>query len=64
MPSPSFTFPWSQVGRWFGRKLRTSLVNLPNDVFLEEIFTRLDICDIIALRGVRYHTMFLDLLVK
>jgi hypothetical protein len=51
MLSPTFTFPWSQVGRWFGRP-RVSLVDLPNDVFLEEIFTRIDVQDIIALRCV------------
>jgi hypothetical protein len=41
--------------RWFGEFgcRHASLVDLPNDVFLEEIFTRLDIQDIIAVRGVR-----------
>ena len=53
MSYPAFTFPWSPVGPWFVNRRRRNLVNLPNDVFLEEIFTRLDVWSVISVRRVR-----------
>ena len=44
-----FTFPRLQLRLWC---VSRSLTDLPNDVFLEEIFPRLDIWDIISLRRV------------